>query len=180
MASSSRAGDTAPPDGSDPAPAGTEAERRPETERAGARTSEGAASSAQQRPASSGAASARASEDTITLTTWVGTWNVGNVAPKMDAVTQWLARARGHDLVAVAAQEASYPHSRANLKPEAVWAETLAARRGGDAEAENARDATRLVPEAGSTGLRLGLGGGADLRRGTRRVGRRWNRCALG
>jgi hypothetical protein len=151
MASSSRAGDTAPPDGSDPAPAGTEAERRPETERAGARTSEGAASSAQQRPASSGAASARASGDTITLTTWVGTWNVGNVAPKMDAVTQWLARARGHDLVAVAAQEASYPHSRANLKPEAVWAETLAARRGGDAEAENARDAARLVAEAGST-----------------------------
>ena len=151
MASSSRAGDTAPPDGSDPAPAGTEAERRPETERAGARTSEGAASSAQQRPASSGAASARASGDTITLTTWVGTWNVGNVAPKMDAVTQWLARARGHDLVAVAAQEASYPHSRANLKPEAVWAETLAARRGGDAEAEAARDAARLAAEAGST-----------------------------
>ena len=151
MASSSRAGDTAPPDGSDPAPAGTEAERRPETERATARTSEGAASSAQQRPASSGAVSARASGDTITLTTWVGTWNVGNVAPKMDAVTQWLARARGHDLVAVAAQEASYPHSRANLKPEAVWAETLAARRGGDAEAENACDATRLVAEAGST-----------------------------
>jgi hypothetical protein len=128
----------------------------------------------------SGAASARASGDTITLTTWVGTWNVGNVAPKMDAVTQWLARARGHDLVAVAAQEASYPHSRANLKPEAVWAETLAARRGGDAEAENARDAATARPRGGLDGLRLRLGGGADLRRGTRRVGRRWNRCALG
>ena len=71
----------------------------------------------------------------------------------MDAVTQWLARARGHDLVAVAAQEASYPHSRANLKPEAVWAETLAAQRGGGlAEAEAARDAARLaVAEGGST-----------------------------
>ena len=32
----------------------------------------------------------------------------------------------------------------------------------------------------GLDGLRLRLGGGADLRRGTRRVGRRWNRCALG
>ena len=71
----------------------------------------------------------------------------------MDAVTQWLARARGHDLVAVAAQEASYPHSRANLKPEAVWAETLAAQRGGGlAEAEAARDAARLAAaEGGST-----------------------------
>ena len=116
MSSSSRAADIAPPDGSDPAPAVTDTERRPETERADTRTSEGAASSE--------AASARASGDTTTLTTWVGTWNVGNVAPTMDAVTQWLARARGHDLVAVAAQEASYPHSRANLKPEAVWAET--------------------------------------------------------
>lgn len=144
MSSSSRAADIAPPDGSDPAPAGTDTERRPETERADTRTSEGAASSE--------AASARASGDTTTLTTWVGTWNVGNVAPKMDAVTQWLARARGHDLVAVAAQEASYPHSRANLKPEAVWAETLAAQRGGDAEAEAARDAARLAAaEGGST-----------------------------
>ena len=144
MSSSSRAADIAPPDGSDPAPAGTDTERRPETERADTRTSEGAASSE--------AASARASGDTTTLTTWVGTWNVGNVAPKMDAVTQWLARARGHDLVAVAAQEASYPHSRANLMPEAVWAETLAAQRGGDAEAEAARDAARLAAaEGGST-----------------------------
>ena len=144
MSSSSRASDIASPDGSDPAPAGTDTERRPETERADTRTSEGAASSE--------AASARASGDTTTLTTWVGTWNVGNVAPKMDAVTQWLARARGHDLVAVAAQEASYPHSRANLKPEAVWAETLAAQRGGDAEAEAARDAARLAAaEGGST-----------------------------
>ena len=146
MSSSSRAADIAPPDGSDPAPAVTDTERRPETERADTRTSEGAASSE--------AASARASGDTTTLTTWVGTWNVGNVAPTMDAVTQWLARARGHDLVAVAAQEASYPHSRANLKPEAVWAETLAAQRGGGlAEAEEAaRDAARLaVAEGGST-----------------------------
>ena len=39
-----------------------------------------------------------------TLSTWVGTWNVGNVAPDMDACTEWLATARGHDLVAVAAQ----------------------------------------------------------------------------
>ena len=86
MSSSSRASDIASPDGSDPAPAGTDTERRPETERADTRTSEGAASSE--------AASARASGDTTTLTTWVGTWNVGNVAPTMDAVTQWLARAR--------------------------------------------------------------------------------------
>lgn len=147
MSSSSRAADIAPPDGSDPAPAVTDTERRPETERpeTDTRTSEGAASSE--------AASARASGDTTTLTTWVGTWNVGNVAPTMDAVTQWLARARGHDLVAVAAQEASYPHSRANLKPEAVWAETLAAQRGGGlAEAEAARDAARLAAaEGGST-----------------------------
>ena len=54
---------------------------------------------------------------------FVGTWNVGNVAPRMDACREWLARARGHHLVAVAAQEASYPHSRANLSPKAVSAE---------------------------------------------------------
>ena len=162
MSSSSRAADIAPPDGSDPAPAVTDTERRPETERADTRTSEGAASSE--------AASARASGDTTTLTTWVGTWNVGNVAPTMDAVTQWLARARGHDLVAVAAQEASYPHSRANLKPEAVWAETLAAQRGGGlAEAEAARDAARLAVAEGARRRPLRLGGAAR-RRGTHRL----------
>ena len=141
---SSRAADVARPDGSDPAPEGTETERRLETERVDARTSEGAASSA--------TASGRVSANMTTLTTWVGTWNVGNVAPRMDAVTQWLAHARGHDLVAVAAQEASYPHSRANLRPEAVWAETLAAQRGGDAEADVARAAARLAAaDGGST-----------------------------
>ena len=93
---SSRAADAARPDGSDPAPEGTETERRLETERVDARTSEGAASSA--------TASGRVSANMTTLTTWVGTWNVGNVAPRMDAVTQWLAHARGHDVLRGAAQ----------------------------------------------------------------------------
>ena len=75
-----------------------------------------------------------------TRTTWVGTWNVGNVAPTMDACVEWLGTARGHDFVAVAAQEASYPHSKTNLKPEDVWGETMLATRGRDAGVVNGGD----------------------------------------
>ena len=78
-----------------------------------------------------------------TLSTWVGTWNVGNVAPDMDACTEWLATARGHDLVAVAAQEASYPHSKKNLKPEAVWEQMMIAEgRTGNTDAQATCDET--------------------------------------
>ena len=73
--------------------------------------------------ASSSADASRLGLDSDALTVFVGTWNVGNVAPRMDACREWLSRARGHHLVAVAAQEASYPHSRANLSPKAVSAE---------------------------------------------------------
>jgi hypothetical protein len=57
------------------------------------------------------------------LSVFVGTWNVGNVAPQMDACHEWLAAARGHHIIAIAAQEASYPHSRSNLSPKTVSSE---------------------------------------------------------
>ena len=61
--------------------------------------------------------------DDVPLRVFVGTWNVGNVAPQMDACREWLAKARGHDVVAIAAQEASYSHSRGNLSPKTVSVE---------------------------------------------------------
>ena len=61
---------------------------------------------------------------------YVGTWNVGNTAPRMDAAKAWLAPARGHDIIAIAAQEASYAHSKHNIAPKDVAA-TLAS--GDDA-----------------------------------------------
>lgn len=62
-------------------------------------------------------------DDGASLSVFVGTWNVGNVAPRMDACVEWLAAARGHHVIAVAAQEASYPHSRSNLPPKTVSSE---------------------------------------------------------
>lgn len=61
--------------------------------------------------------------DGAPLSVFVGTWNVGNVAPRMDACVEWLAAARGHHVIAIAAQEASYPHSRGNLSPKTVSSE---------------------------------------------------------
>ena len=60
------------------------------------------------------------------MSVYIGTWNVGNTAPRMDAAKAWLAPARGHAIVAVAAQEASYPHSKHNLSPRDVAAELSA------------------------------------------------------
>jgi hypothetical protein len=57
------------------------------------------------------------------VSVFVGTWNLGNEAPQMDACAEWLARARGHDVIAIAAQEASYPHAKHNLSPKLVSAE---------------------------------------------------------
>ena len=35
------------------------------------------------------------------MSVYIGTWNVGNTAPRMDAAKAWLAPARGHAIVAV-------------------------------------------------------------------------------
>ena len=53
-------------------------------------------------------------DDAAPLSVFVGTWNVGNVAPRMDACVEWLSAARGHHVIAVAAQEARRrgPHAR--------------------------------------------------------------------
>ena len=64
-------------------------------------------------------------DDTHRMSVYVGTWNVGNTAPRMDAAKAWLAPARGHDIIAIAAQEASYAHSKHNISPKDVAA-TLA------------------------------------------------------
>ena len=69
---------------------------------------------------------------------FVGTWNVGNAPPSMAACSDWLARCRGHDIVAIAAQEASYPHSKRNLSPASV-SERLGAAGSGSGSRETYR-----------------------------------------
>ena len=61
-------------------------------------------------------------DDAHRMSVYVGTWNVGNTAPRMDAAKAWLAPARGHDIIAIAAQEASYAHSKHNISPKDVAA----------------------------------------------------------
>merc|ERR1712164_192645 len=42
------------------------------------------------------------------LDVYVSTWNVGNKAPTTEAASGWLKSARGSDVIAIGAQEASY------------------------------------------------------------------------
>ena len=56
----------------------------------------------------------------------------------MAACSDWLARCRGHDIVAIAAQEASYPHSKRNLSPASV-SERLGAAGSGSGSRETYR-----------------------------------------
>ena len=61
-------------------------------------------------------------------------------SPSMAACSDWLARCRGHDIVAIAAQEASYPHSKRNLSPASVSERLGAAGRGGIPASARRRD----------------------------------------
>ena len=89
------------------------------------------------------------------MSVYIGTWNVGNTAPRMDAAKAWLAPARGHAIVAVAAQEASYPHSKHNLSPKDVAAE-LSERK--DDSNENPEVTGSTQPSRGSEGKTRGVG----------------------
>ena len=85
--------------------------------------------------------------DASSLTVFVGTWNVGNAPPSMAACSDWLARCRGHDIVAIAAQEASYPHSKRNLSPASV------SERLGAAGSESGSRETYRVERLGASTL---------------------------
>ena len=89
------------------------------------------------------------------MSVYIGTWNVGNTAPRMDAAKAWLAPARGHAIVAVAAQEASYPHSKHNLSPKDVTAEL--SERKGDSTA-NPEVGGSTPPSRGTEGKSRGVG----------------------
>ena len=139
MSSSSRAADIAPPDGSDPAPAVTDTERRPETERADTRTSAPDAASAAE------AASARASGDTTTLTT-LGRDLECRERRADDGRRHAVARARARPRPRrgrraggrVPVAQPRQPQERARGR---TLAERIAGSCGGLAEAEAARDA---------------------------------------
>ena len=53
---------------------------------------------------------------------YVSTWNVGNKAPTTEAASGWLKSARGSDVIAIGAQEASYVKTKKTTKPSAVSA----------------------------------------------------------
>ena len=89
------------------------------------------------------------------MSVYIGTWNLGNTAPRMDAAKAWLAPARGHAIVAVAAQEASYPHSKHNLSPKDVTAE-LSERKGDSTANPEAGGST--PPSRGTEGKSRGVG----------------------
>ena len=90
------------------------------------------------------------------MSVYIGTWNVGNTAPRMDAAKAWLAPARGHAIVAVAAQEASYPHSKHNLSPKDVTAEL--SEREGDSTANPEVGGSTPPSRAGTEGKSRGVG----------------------
>ena len=52
----------------------------------------------------------------------MSTWNVGNKAPTTEAASGWLKSARGSDVIAIGAQEASYVKTKKTTKPSAVSA----------------------------------------------------------
>ena len=81
---------------------------------------------------------------------------MGNTAPRMDAAKAWLAPARGHAIVAVAAQEASYPHSKHNLSPKDVTAEL--SERAGDSTANPEVGGSTPPSRAGTEGKSRGVG----------------------
>ena len=56
------------------------------------------------------------------LDVYVSTWNVGNKAPTTEAASGWLKSARGSDVIAIGAQEASYVKTKKTTKPSAVSA----------------------------------------------------------
>ena len=62
------------------------------------------------------------SGDKRSLEVYVSTWNVGNKAPTSEAASGWLKSARGSDVIAVGAQEASYVKTKKTTKPSAVSA----------------------------------------------------------
>ena len=56
------------------------------------------------------------------LEIYCGTWNVGNKAPDVTCATEWLMKARGADVVALGAQEASYVKTKKTIKAKEVSA----------------------------------------------------------
>jgi len=62
------------------------------------------------------------SGDKRSLDVYVSTWNVGNKAPTSEAASGWLKSARGSDVIAIGAQEASYVKTKKTTKPSAVSA----------------------------------------------------------